>query len=110
MLVEISRLSLKSIAAAIPCPRIRTLRRAQGRLWGTRMLLVAALFAGAASAQRKPMDPPSTLDESHRTRLILKDGTYQVVLSYKVDGGIVRYRSAERGGATEEIPLSLVDL
>jgi hypothetical protein len=74
------------------------------------MLLVAALFAGAASAQRKPMDPPSTLDESHRTRLILKDGTYQVVLSYKVDGGIVRYRSAERGGDVEEIPLSLVDL
>jgi hypothetical protein len=56
------------------------------------------------------MDPPSTIDMSHRTRLILKDGTYQVVLSYKVDGGIVRYRSAERGGEAEEIPLELVDL
>ncbi len=56
------------------------------------------------------MDVPSSVDASHRTRLILKDGTYQVVLNYKVDGGIVRYRSAERGGAVEEIPLALVDL
>ncbi len=44
-----------------------------------------------------------------RTRLILKDGSYQVVLGYKLDGGIVRYRSAERAGAVEEIPAALVD-
>ena len=56
------------------------------------------------------MDVPSTVDQNHRTRLILKDGTYQLVLSYKVDGGIVRYRSAERGGAQEEVPLALVDM
>lgn len=56
------------------------------------------------------MDPPSTLDQTHRMRLILKDGTYQLVLSYKVDGGIVRYRSAERAGEVEEIPLTLVDM
>jgi len=56
------------------------------------------------------MDAPSTLDTAHRTHLILKDGTFQVVLSYKVDGGIVRYRSAERAGEVEEIPLALVDL
>lgn len=56
------------------------------------------------------MDPPSTLDQNHRTRLILKDGTYQLVLTYKIDGGIVRYRSAERAGEVEEIPLALVDL
>ena len=63
-----------------------------------------------AAAQRRAMEPPSTLDTTHRTRLILKDGTYQLVLTYKVDGGIVRYRSAERGGVVEEIPLKLVDL
>jgi hypothetical protein len=74
-------------------------------------MLIAAMIAGPhGHAQRRAMDPPSTLDASHRTRLILKDGTYQVVLSYKVDGGIVRYRSAERGGDVEEIPLALVDL
>jgi hypothetical protein len=50
---------------------------------------------------------PST---PHRTHLILKDGSYQIVMSYKIVGNLVRYVSAERGGAEEEIPLSLVDL
>lgn len=45
-----------------------------------------------------------------RTRLVLKDGTFQLVLSYKVEGDVVRYRSAERNGAVEEIPLAMVDL
>jgi hypothetical protein len=44
----------------------------------------------------------------HRTRLILKDGSYQVVMSYQVKGEIVSYYSAERD-ATEEIPTELVD-
>jgi hypothetical protein len=76
------------------------------------MLLLAVVCAGgsAALAQRRPMDPPSTLDTSHRMRLIMKDGTYQMVLTYQVDGGIVRYRSAERAGEVEEVPLALVDL
>ena len=72
--------------------------------------MTTALFCGGAAAQRRAMDAPSTLDQSHRTRLILKDHTYQLVYSYKVDGGIVRYRSAERGGAQEEVPLALVDM
>jgi hypothetical protein len=44
----------------------------------------------------------------HRTRLILKDGSYQVVMSYQVNGNIVRYFSAERD-ATEEMPAELID-
>ncbi|MBB5318283.1 hypothetical protein [Tunturibacter empetritectus] len=46
----------------------------------------------------------------HRTRLILKDGSYQIIMSYRIVGNVVHYISAERGGAEEEIPLSLVDL
>ena len=57
--------------------------------------------AAAADSAAKP---------PRRTRLYLKDGSYQVVMSYKVAGANVSYVSAERGGETEEIPLKLVDL
>jgi hypothetical protein len=55
-------------------------------------------------------NPAQSTDEPTRTRLILKDGSYQLILSYQVVGDVVRYRSAERDGQEEEIPLALVDL
>ena len=45
-----------------------------------------------------------------RTRLYLKDGSFQVVLSYEVRGDNVFFLSAERGAEQEIIPLRLVDL
>jgi len=58
------------------------------------------------------MDVPSPTQnplEPTRTRLILKDGTYQLVYSYKIVGNVVHYRSAERDD-DEDIPLALVDM
>jgi len=69
---------------------------------------VLALAVGMAGvAQQKPL-PDAAPAAPHRTRLILKDGSYQLVMSYQVKGKIVSYVSAERGG-TEEIPNDLVD-
>ena len=54
------------------------------------------------------MSAQTAAGAGHRTRLILKDGSYQIVMSYQVNGNVVRYTSAERD-ATEEVPAELVD-
>lgn len=72
-------------------------------------LLVVILPVPALCGQHTtPLKPDAAAP--HRARLILKDGSYQIIMSYKVVGNVVHYVSAERGGAEEEIPLSLVDL
>ena len=58
-------------------------------------LLLLALFVSAVFAAN--------------VRLYLKDGDYQMVREYKVEGDRVRFFSTERNG-WEEIPLELVDL
>jgi hypothetical protein len=80
------------------------------------LLLVAglALFAvrpgNATLFSKKTVATADSVNAPHRTRLYLKDGSYQIVMSYRVSRGLVHYISAERDGAAEEIPLSLVDL
>ncbi len=77
------------------------------------LLIFAGLSPAAHSSPPPPQQKQLPADTSsatpHRTRLILKDGSYQLIMSYRVVGNVVRYVSAERGGAVEEIPVALVD-
>ncbi len=63
-----------------------------------RCVVALLLLASMSHAQEGP----------GRQRLILKDGSYQVVLGYQMQGDRVRFRSAERGD-WEEMPADLVD-
>ncbi len=74
------------------------------------LLLTPTCVLPAAGAQRTVLDTTAPPAPSRRQRLYLKDGSYQMVMSYKLLRDRVRYVSAERGGDTEEIPLDLVDL
>lgn len=74
-------------------------------------LLVFSVSSGnAAQTSQKPLAATDSASTPHRTRLYLKDGSYQIVMSYRISGKLVHYISAERDGAEEEVPLSLVDL
>src|SRR5437763_2884352 len=77
-------------------------------------VLTLACGMGLAQGQKSNQDNRATLKPdapglAHNHRLILKDGTFQVVRQYQVVGDRVRYMSLERGGDWEELPYDLVD-
>jgi len=73
--------------------------------------LAVLLLAGAACvfAQKQLPLKPDVPGTASNHRLILKDGTYQLVRKYEVVGDRVRYISIERSGEWEELPVDLVD-
>jgi hypothetical protein len=74
-------------------------------------LVLLGGFGSHAQTSKAGANTASTPTSADPTihRLILKDGTYQVVSKYEILKDRVRYISAERGGDWEEIPLSLID-
>jgi hypothetical protein len=77
----------------------------------TASLAVLFLAASAACVRAQTTLPlkPDVPGTATNHRLILKDGTYQLVRKYEVVGDRVRYISIERSGDWEELPVSLVD-
>ena len=79
-------------------------------------LALAAFAVGLAHAQtsdqgdrkQMPLQEPAVPGLGTNHRIILKDGSYQIVRQYEVVGDRVRYLSQERG-EWEEMPSALVD-
>jgi hypothetical protein len=72
------------------------------------LLLFLAGLTQVRAQKQLPLKPdvPGTATNH---RLILKDGTYQLVRKYEIVGDRVRYISIERAGEWEEMPFDLID-
>jgi len=68
----------------------------------------AGSAAGNSGKGGTPKSDPAEARLSHGTKLMLKDGNFQLVRSYERHGERVRYFSVERGD-WEEIPAAMVD-
>ena len=64
--------------------------------------------AGSSGKSGTSTTDPAAARLSHGTKLMLKDGNFQLVRTYERNGERVRYFSVERG-AWEEIPAAMVD-
>ena len=78
------------------------------------MAAIPAIAPGQESGQERDREhskviTPDAPGLAHNHRLILKDGSYQVVRQYQIAGDRVRYMSMERSGECEELPYSLVE-
>jgi hypothetical protein len=94
--------------------RSKARRSSRLALLGALLLLGGLVSSRAALApsagQDKQAQPPAatTANLPPGQKLYLKDGTFELVRSYRIEGGRVRYYSVERS-EWEDVPASLVD-
>ena len=108
--------TLESIPTERMILRLNLEKALMNHLRNLPLLLRAALcclFLATSVATAQTHTPLRTKPDAANTtsnhRLVLKDGTYQIVRKYVIVGDRVRYISLERGGDWEEMPESLVD-
>jgi hypothetical protein len=83
-------------------------RRILGTCCSCLLFLSLVTFPSASPSQDKPAQGRSSADIPRGKKLILKDGTFQIVREYQRNGDRVRYFSVERGD-WEELPAAMVD-
>src|SRR5271163_3558920 len=77
-------------------------------VWGAAFGMAALAVAGVPPGRQTDKPVAAVPPAIRGQKLVLKDGSFQLVRSYERTGERVRYLSAERGD-WEEIPAALVD-
>jgi hypothetical protein len=111
--VEVKRPPIAAMAGSlIPADALPMIPRRAARIAFVCLLIAISLKAQnpttAPPASQQPAQSAAATEVPRGKKLILKDGTYQVVREYQRNGERVRYFSEERG-EWEEIPASLID-
>ncbi len=88
---------------------MKLFRHLRRQFTGSLVILLVAVSATSLPAQKTLPLKPDVPGTAVNHRLILKDGSYQLVRKYEVVGARVRYISIDRGGAVEELHFNLVD-
>ncbi len=71
------------------------------------LLALPPLATNAGAQQNPPPQPQDAIASKHRQKLVMKDGSSQLVSSYQIQGDRVRYFSVDRS-EWEEIPASQI--